>query len=98
MRHSFAQSGELLDEIVTRGRGEIKHMNSPKLTSSTGTPATDLKGLHSPRLSDKGCSPRLNELRRMPSPRTGGRSPYSPRTGEVRSSKLGEGSSSSPSK
>lgn len=89
MRHSFAESREILDEIVTRSRGEIKRINSPKVTSSTGTPATDLKGLHSPRLSEKAYSPRVSELRQEQSPRLSGRGTFSPRMGEIRQSKLG---------
>ncbi|XP_072976756.1 probable boron transporter 2 [Typha angustifolia] len=90
-----AESGEILDDIVTRSRGEIKHMNSPKVTSSSGTPATDLRSLYSPRLSEKAYSPRITELRQEEySPRLGGRGPISPRTGEIKPSKLGEGQSS----
>ncbi|ONK78780.1 uncharacterized protein A4U43_C02F22330 [Asparagus officinalis] len=89
MIHSFAQTRDLLDEMVTRSRGEIKHINSPKLTSSNGTPASDLKGLHSPRMS---------ELRQIASPRFGAISPFSPRNGEARPSKLGEGVRGSTSK
>lgn len=95
---SFAESGEVLDDIVTRSRGEIKHMNSPKLTSSSGTPTNDIRGKTSPWLSDKAYSPRLNELRQDHSPRLGGRGPISPRTGEVGPSKLREGARDSPSK
>ncbi|OAY62552.1 putative boron transporter 2 [Ananas comosus] len=89
------ESGEILDDMVTRSRGEIKHMNSPKITSSSGTPTTDLRGLSSPRFSEKAYSPRISELRQEISPRPGGRGgPISPRTGEIRPSKLGEGAAS----
>nr|CAD1825917.1 unnamed protein product [Ananas comosus var. bracteatus] len=89
------ESGEILDDMVTRSRGEIKHMNSPKITSSSGTPTTDLRGLNSPRFSEKAYSPRISELRQEISPRPGGRGgPISPRTGEIRPSKLGEGAAS----
>ncbi|RWW58744.1 hypothetical protein BHE74_00034363 [Ensete ventricosum] len=91
-------NGEVLDDMVTRSRGEIKHMNSPKLTSSSGTPTNDIRGKTSPWLSDKAYSPRLNELRQEHSPRLGGRGPISPRTGEVGPSKLREDARDSPSK
>ncbi|WOK95134.1 hypothetical protein Cni_G03841 [Canna indica] len=99
---SFAESGEVLDEMVTRSRGEIKHMNSPKVTSSSGTPVTDLRGRSSPWSSEKAYSPRFNELRQEYSPH--GRGPISPRTpissrnGDIGPSKLGESSQDSPSK
>ncbi|CAL4891643.1 unnamed protein product [Urochloa decumbens] len=80
-----AQSAEILDDMVTRSRGEIKRLNSPKITSSGGTPVAELKNIRSPSISEKAYSPRLNELRHERSP-LGGRS--SPRT----PSKLGEGS------
>ncbi|KAJ6796226.1 boron transporter 1-like [Iris pallida] len=80
MRHSVAQSGEILDEIVTRGRGEVKRMNSLKVASSAGTPVDDLKGIRSPRVV---------ELRQVQTPRLGGRGMHSPSTTEARPSKLG---------
>ncbi|CAN6334458.1 unnamed protein product [Urochloa humidicola] len=80
-----AQSAEILDDMVTRSRGEIKRLNSPKITSSGGTPVAELKNIRSPSISEKAYSPRLNELRHERSP-LGGRS--NPRT----PSKLGEGS------
>ena len=83
------QSAEILDDMVTRSRGEIKRLNSPKITSSGGTPVTELKGIRSPCMSEKAYSPRVNELRHERSP-LGGRD--SPRMGEARPSKLGEGS------
>lgn len=83
------QSAEILDDIVTRSRGEIKRLNSPKITSSGGTPVAELKGIRSPCISERAYSPCITELRHDRSP-LGGRG--SPRTGETRSSKLGEGS------
>lgn len=80
MRHSLAQSGEILDEIVTRGRGEVKRMNSLKVASSAGTPVNDFKGIHSPRVV---------ELRQVQTPRLGERELHSPSTTEARPSKLG---------
>jgi hypothetical protein len=83
------QSAEILDDMFTRSRGEIKRLNSPKITSSGGTPVTELKGLRSPCISEKAYSPRVTELRHERSP-LGRRD--SPRTGETRPSKFGEGS------
>lgn len=64
---SFADGGEILDGIITRSRGEIKHICSPKVTSSCGTPAKELK-LQSPRVS---YSPRVSELRGERTPPSG---------------------------
>ncbi|KAJ4786679.1 HCO3- transporter family [Rhynchospora pubera] len=81
------ESGEILDDMVTRSRGEVKHMNSPKITSSGGTPVSELRNRSSPRLSEKAYSPRISELRQERSPCGSG---LSPRTGEIRPSKLGD--------
>ncbi|KAG9449877.1 hypothetical protein H6P81_009842 [Aristolochia fimbriata] len=73
-RNVHADSSEILDDIVTRSRGEIRRMHSPKVTSSTPTtPRDDLKAIYSPRASRKAYSPHLSELRMAkgtPSPRT----------------------------
>ncbi|KAL0292488.1 UNVERIFIED_CONTAM: Boron transporter 1 [Sesamum radiatum] len=61
-------SGEVLDEIITRSRGEIRHARSPKVTSSTQSPREEMKSLYSPRLSHRGHSPRLHEIRMEISP------------------------------
>lgn len=93
---SCVESGEIMDEIVTRSRGEIRRICSPKVTSSPSTPAKDSKSVQSPRYADRGYSPRVSELRGERSPQLGGRGPFSPRMGEVRPSKLGKGSQGSP--
>jgi len=80
-----AQSAEILDDMVTRSRGEIKRLNSPKITSSGGTPVAELKNIRSPSISEKAYSPRLTELRHERSPLGGRNSPRTP-------SKSGEGS------
>lgn len=82
---SLAGDGELLDEMVTRSRGEVRHICSPKITSSTATPTPtrEVRGFTSPHLS--AYSPRLNELREGMSPQSG----RSPRSAETRPSKLG---------
>lgn len=84
---SYGGGGEILDEVITRSRGEVRHLSSPKITSSTTTPAHDSKStLQSPRPS---FSPRVSELRGERSPYGGG-GPYSPRTGEKQPSHLGK--------
>ncbi|KAL6968681.1 putative boron transporter 2 [Sarracenia purpurea var. burkii] len=88
-RASFAEDGEILDEMITRSRGEVRRICSPKVTSSTSTPAKDSKILHSPHLSEKAYSPRVSELKGELSPWSGGRGPISPRAGDPRPSKLG---------
>ncbi|BFG14856.1 hypothetical protein CerSpe_011300 [Prunus speciosa] len=85
---SFADDGEILDGIVTRSRGEIRHICSPRMASSATTPSKEFKGIQSPLFSDKVYSPRLSELRGEPSPQNGGNGQFSPRTGEARSSNL----------
>ncbi|KAK9265697.1 hypothetical protein L1049_012586 [Liquidambar formosana] len=90
-RASFAEDGEILDEIITRSRGEVRRLCSPKVTSSTSTPVKDIRSLQSPRLSaEKAYSPRVSELKGEQSPRSSGRGPRSPRTGEERLSNLGK--------
>ncbi|GAB4830621.1 Boron transporter 1, variant 2 [Ancistrocladus abbreviatus] len=91
-RASFAQEAEILDEMVTRSRGEIRRVCSPKVTSSTATPMKDPTGIQSPRLS--AYSPRVSELRGERSPTSVGRSP---RSSDVRPSKLGKSPSDSTS-
>ncbi|XP_059642713.1 boron transporter 1-like [Cornus florida] len=92
-RASFADDREILDGIITRSRGEVRRICSPKVTSSTTTPAKDFISHQSPRFSsDKAYSPRLSELRVDQSPRLGGRGQFSPRTGEARPSNLGKSS------
>ena len=84
---SYAGDGEILDEVITRSRGEFRHTCSPKITSSTATPANDPRSLQSPRLS---CSPRLSELKGERSPRASGKESHSPRAGEPKPSNLGK--------
>ncbi|GAB4845695.1 Boron transporter 1 [Ancistrocladus abbreviatus] len=63
---SNIDSGEILDEIVTRSRGEIRHIQSPKVTSTT--PTSQEMHAHSPRLTPTACSPRTSQLRLGRSP------------------------------
>ncbi|XP_027931183.1 boron transporter 1-like [Vigna unguiculata] len=50
---SFADDGEIVDGIITRSRGEIRHVCSPKLMNSTPIISQELTTLQSPRLPDK---------------------------------------------
>lgn len=74
---SYAGDAEILDEVVTRSRGEFRHVSSPRITSSTSTPGNAPKILESPLASS---SPRVSELKGVLSPRSGGRGTNSPRT------------------
>lgn len=89
---SFADDGEILDGIITRSRGEIKRMCSPRVPSSDATASKEFRSIQSPRFSDKVYSPRVSEVRGDYSPRLGGtgRGPFSPRIGESRLSNLGK--------
>ncbi|CAI9300393.1 unnamed protein product [Lactuca saligna] len=77
-RSSVPDAGEVLDEVITRSRGEIRRTSSSRVTSTTATPTRDAKNLQSPRLSLKAYSPRINELRVLHSPRSAPREPFSP--------------------
>ena len=82
---SYAGDAEILDEVITRSRGEFRHTNSSKITSSTSTPANDPQSMQSPRVRQ---SPRHSELRGERSPRIRGLP--SPKTGESKFSNLGK--------
>ncbi|GKU87108.1 hypothetical protein SLEP1_g1558 [Rubroshorea leprosula] len=85
---SYAGDGEILDEVITRSRGEFRHPCSPKITSSTATPLNDpRRSTGSPRMS---YSPRVSEVRGERSPKSSGIGPQSPRTGESKPSPLGK--------
>lgn len=83
---SFGGDGEILDEVITRSRGEFRHISSPKITSSTATPTGDRKSLDSHR----SFSPRVSELRGEHSPRTGGQGTPGQRSAEAKPSSLGK--------
>ncbi|OIV98207.1 hypothetical protein TanjilG_28720 [Lupinus angustifolius] len=55
--------GEILDEIITRSRGEIRRTQNPRTTSSTPTSFGDIRPAYSPQLSRGIRSPRISELR-----------------------------------
>lgn len=97
-RTTRIDSGEILDELITRSRGEIRHTQSPKVTSSSPASLGDMKPAYSPRLSQRAYSPRLNELRAEQSPRLTGKGVELKETPSPRPSILGKsphGSSSS---
>ncbi|KAK8525976.1 hypothetical protein V6N13_017049 [Hibiscus sabdariffa] len=70
---------EILDEMMTRSRGEIRRTQSPKVSSTTPSSAGDIKASYSPRVLQNEYSPRNNqprgmaekglELKQTPSPR-----------------------------
>ncbi|GMH01274.1 hypothetical protein Nepgr_003113 [Nepenthes gracilis] len=64
-------SGEILDEIVTRSRGEIRRIHSPKITSTSPALASQEKMIsaYSPRLTPRTCSPHLSDPTEKRSPR-----------------------------
>ncbi|CAG7905163.1 unnamed protein product [Brassica rapa] len=84
---SYPCDSEILDEVMTRSRGEFRHTCSPKVTSSTSTPVYH-------RNLSQVFSPRVNELRGggMMSPSLAGKGHNSPKPSPLNPS------SSSPSK
>ncbi|PIA40594.1 hypothetical protein AQUCO_02500357v1 [Aquilegia coerulea] len=80
---------EILDDIITRSRGEIRHTYSPKVTSSTPASQDEMKPAYSPRVSQRPYIPSLSELRVDRSPRSG-RTPGTEETPSPRLSKLGQ--------
>uniref|UniRef100_A0A5B6ZYT8 Putative boron transporter 2 n=2 Tax=Davidia involucrata TaxID=16924 RepID=A0A5B6ZYT8_DAVIN len=88
-RITHIDSGEILDEIITRSRGEIRHAHSPKVTSLTPDLVEKMKPAYSPRVSLRACSPRVNELRVERSPRLTGKGLEIKQTPSPRPSILG---------
>lgn len=82
-------SAEVLDEIITRSRGEIRHAHSPKITSSNPSPHEEMRSVYSPRLSQM-ASPRLTEVRTERSPRSSGKGFEIKQTPSPRPSLLGK--------
>ncbi|KZV57592.1 boron transporter 1 [Dorcoceras hygrometricum] len=65
-RVSFDEGREILDGIITRSRGEVRHVSSPKVTSSSATPRKEpTLAAQSPRWSTERAaySSRVTELR-----------------------------------
>ncbi|KAL3335613.1 hypothetical protein AABB24_031708 [Solanum stoloniferum] len=82
--------GELLDDMITRSRGEIRRSCSPRVTSSTPTSLEEIKSTHSPQLSQRAYSPRINVLRGERSPRLNGKGLEIKQTPSPQPSKLGQ--------
>nr|TKR68983.1 hypothetical protein D5086_0000309230 [Populus alba] len=72
-RNTNIDGVEILDEMITRSRGEIRHTQSPKITSSTPGSVEDIKSSYNPCLSQRAYSPRAGELRVDQSPRFSGK-------------------------
>lgn len=85
---SLAESGETLDEIITRSRGEVKHTSSPKVKTSTGTSASDSRGMRCPPRHTVH-SPWVRELKREQSPSASGRGALGLKAPEGTPSNLG---------
>ncbi|GAB2223732.1 hypothetical protein Droror1_Dr00004472 [Drosera rotundifolia] len=92
-------SGEILDEIVTRSRGEVRRVQSPKITSTTSPAASEsMVHVYSPRLRTRSSSPRFGEPIEAKGPRKSPRGIEISETPSPRPSMLGrvvEGSSRS---
>lgn len=97
VRTTNIDGGEILDEIITRSRGEIRHSHSPKVNSATPSSFEDIKPAFSPRLRPRAFSPCLNELRMDGSPRSTGKKVQEKQTPSPGPSGLGRNPYSSPS-
>lgn len=95
-RTTDIDSGEILDEIVTRSRGEIRRIQSPKITSVSPTPLQNINHSHSPRVSESTYSPRVRELRRERSAGLSGQGIEIKHSSSPRPSGLGKNSHGSP--
>ncbi|XVF09302.1 hypothetical protein REPUB_Repub07fG0080900 [Reevesia pubescens] len=67
-RTTNIDGAEILDEIITRSRGEIRRTLSPKISSTTPSSLEDIKPSYSPRVFQKAYSPRISQLRGEGSP------------------------------
>ncbi|TYJ42795.1 hypothetical protein E1A91_A03G111100v1 [Gossypium mustelinum] len=54
---------EILDEIMTRSRGEIRRTQSPKVSSTTPSSVGDIKPSYSRGIFQNAYSPRISQLR-----------------------------------
>ncbi|MQL71587.1 hypothetical protein Taro_003927 [Colocasia esculenta] len=88
-RNDQADDAEILDEMITRSRGEIRHAHSPRITSSTPT-HDDMRPVRSPRVRERVVSPRVSELKMNMSPRFGGTGSESVQKTSPHSSTLGQ--------
>ncbi|XP_050223345.1 probable boron transporter 2 [Mercurialis annua] len=96
-RSSNIDGGEILDEMVTRSRGEFRRTQSPKVTSSTPTSLQDIKPAFSPRAPKRQYSPRVGGLRAGERPRFTGRGTEIKQTPSPGASNLGQSSHGSSS-
>lgn len=88
-------SGEILDEIITRSRGEVRRTHSPKVTSSSPATLEDMKPIYSPHASQRTNSPQIIELMGDRSPGLFGKGPSAKQTPSPRPSILGQSSRTS---
>ncbi|PWA81176.1 Bicarbonate transporter, C-terminal [Artemisia annua] len=95
LRTPQLDSAEVLDGIITRSRGEIRHTSSPKVTSLNQTPKEDMKPMYSPRLTQRVYSPHLNDSRVDTWPKSPGEGIGFKRTPSPRPSILGQTSNGS---
>ncbi|XVE54967.1 hypothetical protein DITRI_Ditri03aG0123600 [Diplodiscus trichospermus] len=65
---TLIDDAEILDEIITRSRGEIRRTQSPKVSSTTPSALGDIRPSYNPRVSQKAYSPRITQLRGEGSP------------------------------
>ncbi|CAN4099307.1 unnamed protein product [Withania somnifera] len=89
-RPACIDSSEILDDIITRSRGEVRRSCSPRVTSSTPTSLEEIKSLHSPQLAQRAYSPRVNILRGERSPRLNSKGLEIKQTPSPQPSKLGQ--------
>ncbi|XP_010248503.1 PREDICTED: probable boron transporter 2 [Nelumbo nucifera] len=89
-RSDHTDGGEILDDMITRSRGEIRHIYSPKVTSSTPTSQDGIEPVHSPRVPQRTYSPHESELRVKRSPRFNGTGPEAKQTPSPGPSMLGQ--------
>ncbi|KAK8655896.1 hypothetical protein V6N13_108460 [Hibiscus sabdariffa] len=84
---------EILDEIMTRSRGEIRRTQSPKVSSTTPSSAGDIKPSYSPRVLQNAYSPRISQPRGIAEKGLGLKQTPSPGPSTLGQSSLGSSSS-----
>ncbi|KAI3837698.1 hypothetical protein MKW98_027057 [Papaver atlanticum] len=68
-RVAHMDGGEILDDIITRSRGEIRHTYSPKVTSTNSTLQNDTRPTTGQQVSQRAFNRSTSELRGEWSPR-----------------------------
>ncbi|GLT79494.1 hypothetical protein SLA2020_509800 [Shorea laevis] len=71
VRTTNIDGGEILDEFITKSRGEIRHMQSLEATTSTPS-LDDVKPSFSPQMAWRAYSPHVSQLRMELSPKVPG--------------------------